>query len=105
MVFFFVFNFFFNITFVTDKKKKLQNAKIFLGELYLNNGNPEEVATQANDDGRGSHDGRAGEESDGHGEGGDGVATCNYLGLESHKQPCPHQNRPTKKWINITISQ
>lgn len=56
--------------------------------MYLHNCDVEKGATEANSDGRGGHDCRAGEKPHGHGEGSHRVATCDYLGLEGHKQAC-----------------
>jgi hypothetical protein len=55
---------------------------------YLNDGDAQERAAEADGGGRGGHDGGAEEEADCHGDGRDGVPAGDDLGLQGHEEPC-----------------
>lgn len=72
---------------------------------YLHNGDVKEGPAEANDNGSHGHHSRAGEEPHGHGERGDRIPTCDYLGLKSHKQTFWSHHKHKKKRKNQAKSQ
>jgi len=54
---------------------------------YLNNGDAQERASEADGSGRGGHDGGAEEEANCHGDGRDLVSAGDDLGLHGHEEP------------------
>ena len=60
------------------------------GFVYLDDGDMEERAAEADGQGGGGHDGRAGQEPHGHGERGHLVPARDDPWLQRHEQPCMH---------------
>lgn len=58
--------------------------------VYLDDGDVEERAAEADGQGGGGHDGRAGQEPHGHGERGHLVPARDDPWLQRHEQPCMH---------------
>lgn len=66
------------------------------GEFYLDDGDVEERAAEADGKGGGGHDGRAGQEPHGHGERGHLVPARDYPWLQRHEQPCTEEGDVTR---------
>lgn len=64
--------------------------------IYLHNGDPQKGPSEADGQGRGGHDGRAGEEADGHGDACGAPSARDELRLQRHKQSWPQSKRPQR---------